>query len=337
MSPVSFRHSDLPREQSDALRKAVRLEWITVATIAGIVVVVGLTAGQSQAMRTAFAEDMLSFLPPLAFLVAVRRARKPPDAEHPYGFHRSVAAGHLVASCALLGMGLWLSIDAAIGLLSGDRPPIGAMTIAGHTFWSGWAMIGAMVLTSIPPMILGRMKTELAEPLNDKVLAADADMNKADWSTGLATIGGVTGIGLGLWWADSAAALLVSVSILRDGGTNLRGAVRDLLDTRPTTVDGEAPHPLIRDMAAEALGVDWVAATAVRVRDMGHVFHAEVFVVPVRGHDPTLEQVTTLASRCQNLDWKVRDTVVVPVHHLPEGLQGGGPAPVHSSMRGTNT
>ncbi|MDO5736085.1 MAG: cation transporter [Propionibacteriaceae bacterium] len=324
MSPASFSHPDLPPEQSKALHAAIRLEWITVGVVAGIVVIVGLTAGSSQAMRTAFAEDMLSFLPPLAFLVAVRRARKPPDDKHPYGFHRSVGAGHLVASCALLGMGLWLSIDATLGLLKGDRPPIGVMSIAGFTFWAGWAMIAAMVISSIPPMILGRMKMKLAGPLNDKVLAADADMNKADWSTGLATIAGVTGIGLGLWWADSAAALLVSVSILKDGGTNVRGAVKDLLDSRATTVDGKAPHPLIGDMAAVVHRENWVETTAVRVRDMGHVFHAEVFVVPKDGHDPTMEQVGSLTDQCRNLDWKVRDTVVVPVRYLPDGLTAVG-------------
>ncbi len=328
MTARTFSRFDLPAQESEALRKAVRLEWVTLAVVAGIVVIVGLTAGSSQAMRTAFAEDMLSFLPPLAFLVAVRRARKPPDDKNPYGFHRSVAAGHLVASCALLGMGLWLSTDATLGLVKGDRPPIGLMSILGVTFWSGWAMIAAMVVTSIPPMILGRMKLKLADQLNDKVLAADADMNKADWSTGLATIAGVTGIGLGLWWADSAAALLVSVSILKDGGQNLRDSIRDLLDSRATTVDGKHPHPLIAMMTAMAHREPWVADTAVRIRDMGHVFHAEVFVVPKDGHDPSMAQLEALATRCRHLDWKVQDTVVVPVPALPEGLTGAAERPI---------
>lgn len=328
MNRSAFGRSDLPAQESEALRRAVRLEWLTLAVVAGIVVIVGLTAGSSQAMRTAFAEDMLGFLPPLAFLVAVRRARKPADDRHPYGYHRSVGASHLVASCALLGMGLWLSADAALGLLAGDRPPIGLMSILGFTFWAGWAMIAAMVITSIPPMILGRMKLKLAGPLNDKVLAADADMNKADWTTGLATIAGVTGIGLGFWWADSAAALLVSVSILKDGGQNLRDSVRDLLDARATTVDGKHSHPLIATMTDMVQQESWVSDTAVRIRDLGHVFHTEVFVVPKDGHDPSMAQIGELARRCRNLDWKVRDTVVVPVPVLPEGLTGAAGGPV---------
>lgn len=322
MSASRFHHFDLPEEQSTALKKAVRLEWITITAVAGIVVIVGLTAGQSQAMRTAFVEDMLSFLPPIAFLVAVRRASKEPDDQHPYGYHRSVAAGHLVASCALLGMGLWLAIDATLGLVKGDRPPIGLVSVYGFELWAGWLMIAAMVITAIPPMILGRMKMKLAEPLNDKVLAADADMNKADWSTGLATIAGVVGIGLGWWWADAVAALVVSIGIIKDGATNLWGAVKDLLDSRATTVDGKSPHPVIDAMAATAQHEAWVEQAGVRIRDMGHVFHAEVFVVPKEGREPTLRQIEALTQRCRSLDWKVSDTVLIPVGQLPEGLTG---------------
>ena len=64
---------------------------------------------------------------------------------------------------------------------------------------------------------MGRIKLRYAEQLSDKVLRADADMNKADWLTGLATAVGVLGIGLGFWWADAVAALVVSISISKDG------------------------------------------------------------------------------------------------------------------------
>ena len=63
-------------------------------------------------------------------------------------------------------------------------------------------------------MFLGRAKMKLAQKLHDKVLYADADMNKADWMTAVAAMVGVAGIGIGLWWADSVAALVISASIL---------------------------------------------------------------------------------------------------------------------------
>lgn len=315
-----FGNSELSGEQIQALRKAVRVERITIGTQICVVALVAAVAGQSQAMRVAFIEDALSLLPPLAFLIAVRRTRLRPDAKHPYGHHRSVGAAHLVASVALLGMGLLLVIDSGSGLVAGERPPLGVTHIAGITVWSGWPMIVVMIITCIPPMVLGRMKEKLAGPLHDKVLAADADMNRADWVTALATIAGVAGIGFGLWWADAAAALVVSVGIIKDGATNLRHVIADLLDASPTKIRSRTPEPVIATLESCATGTPWVNKATVRVRDQGHVFHSEIFVVPRAGANPTVDQLDELRVRCMDADWRTQDTVVVPVKDLPDGL-----------------
>lgn len=313
-------HSHLPPEQQALMSRAIRLQWTSIGVMAVAITAVGLVAGQSQAMRTAFVEDTLALLPPIVFLVGVWRTRKPRDADHPYGHHRAVGAGHLVASVALLVLGALLVWNGASGLVSGERPPIGLVSVFGVTLWSGWLMIAVMALGMVPPIILGRLKLQLAEPLHDKVLRADADMLKADWMTGLATIAGVTGIGSGLWWADSTAAVLVAVSILHDGITNMRSAVRDLLDARASDIDSTEPHPLGDELWRVAVHTPWVSDATVRVRDMGHVFHAEVFVVPVAGHDPTVAEIEALTDRCRETDWKTSDTVVVVASSLPADL-----------------
>lgn len=68
-------------------------------------------------------------------------------------------------------------------------------------------------------MFLGRAKLPLSRELYNKILYADADMNKADWSTAAAILG-VIGIGLGFWWADLVAAGVIALDILKDGVTN---------------------------------------------------------------------------------------------------------------------
>ncbi len=78
-------------------------------------------------------------------------------------------------------------------------------------------MIGALLYGAIPPIFLGRMKQPLAETLHDKVLNADAAMNRADWLTAFAAIAGIIGIGIGIWWADAAAAIVIALDITRDG------------------------------------------------------------------------------------------------------------------------
>ena len=310
-------HDAFGEEQRETLRRARRLEWITLAWMSATVALVALVAGQSQAMRAAWAEDMLSLLPPIAFLVAARRIRKRPDRLHPYGFHRSIGVAHLVAAIALLTMGGYLAIDSVMTLVTVERPPIGLTVLFGHAIWSGWLMVAVMVVTSIGPVVLGRKKLALSETLHDKVLFADADMGKADWSTAVATIAGVLGVGFGLWWADAAAALLVSVSILRDGVKNLRSSIGGLTDAEARTYDDAAPHPLTREIELRVQEAPWVGEASARVRDEGHVFHVEVFAVPRPGAEPSVHQIAQLREAVQALDWKVHDVVVAPVPELP--------------------
>ena len=317
-----FGNTELPPDARDAARKAKRLAWLTIAFLVTAVTLVYLVMGSSQAMKAAWAEDLLSFIPPIAFLVAMRVTGRVPSEQHPYGYHRSVGIGHLVAATALLTMGAFLVFDSVSGLLAGEHPPVGLIVVLGHEVWSGWLMVVVLAYTCVPAVLLGRAKMPLAETLHDRVLHADADMNKADWMTGVGGIVGVLGIGVGLWWADAAAALFISASILRDGVTNLRVAVTALMDARATTVDGSAPHPLDERIDDALRGLPWVREAGSRVRDQGHVFHVESFVV-ARGGMPTAEQLQEAWDAVTGLDWKVEDLVVVPVDELPEELLPG--------------
>jgi cation diffusion facilitator family transporter len=318
-APARFGRTELSTQQAGALRRAVRLEIATLVFMLSAVVVVALTMGSSQAMKAAWVEDMLALVPPLAFLVAVRRAAKEPTTDHPYGFHRSVAVGHLVSAVALLAFGLFLIEDSASGLIRLEHPPVGTVQLFGQTFWAGWLMVAAMVYTGIGPFVLARMKLPLSEQLHDKVLYADADMQKADWMTAAGTIAGVLCIGVGWWWGDSVAALFVSASIVRDGWKNLKFALGGLMDQRARTYDDREPHPLNDRIQETLCGLGWVVDARCRVRDMGHVFHVEAFVQGTH-EDVTLEQVEQAVSALRSLDWKINDVVVMPVRSLPEDI-----------------
>ncbi|WP_439647611.1 cation transporter [Corynebacterium hylobatis] len=310
----------LPEDMQKILKKAIRLEWITIIYMVFAVTIVGLVAGQSQAMRAAWVEDMLGFLPPIAFLIATRFTRRAANRKHPYGYHRAIGVGHLVSATALLLMGGLLLFNSAMGLISQEKPPIGITVLFGYDIWAGWLMVGAMLITGIIPVILGRMKLKLAEPLHDKVLRADADMQKADWMTAFATIIGVLGIGVGLWWMDGAVAILVSGSIIYDGMTNLKAAIEDLTDTYPMRFDDSDLHPLIEEAADTARAAVWVQDAAARGRDQGRIFHVEVFVVLRDGQAPTVRQLEELRDRIRQVHWKLYDIVVIPVPELPQHL-----------------
>lgn len=312
-----FGRAQLPSDQHDSLRRAVRLEWVTLAFLVTAVVLMYLALGSSQAMKAAWLEDLLSFIPPITFLVAMRLAGRAPSPDHPYGFHRAVGVGHLVAATSLLGMGTFMVWDSATGLVRQEHPPVGTMDVFGHTVWAGWLMIAALAYTAVPPVLLGRAKLPLAEDLHDRVLYADAKMNKADWMTAVGGMAGVLGIGLGLWWADAAAALFISGSILSDGVRNMRTAVTALMDARALTVDGTRRHPLADAVDQRLLEISWVAQGRSRIRDEGHVFHVEAFVVPREGVSLTAGSLDDARRYVADLDWRLEDVVVVPAVELP--------------------
>jgi divalent metal cation (Fe/Co/Zn/Cd) transporter len=295
----------------------VRLEWISIVYTVTAVVAIFFTLGSSQAMKGAWLEDVLSLAPPIAFLVAARVRYKRPNRDFPYGYHRAVEVAYLVAALALLSMGIFLIVDSALKLVDGDHPPIGMVELFDWQVWLGWLMIAALVYSVIPPVILGRLKKDLAAELHDKVLFADAKMNKANWMTGTAAIIGVVGIGFGLWWMDATAAIVIGLDITHDGLTYTAAAVKDILDGRPRRDDEKGVHPLVEQVRETVAELDWIREAAVRMRELGHLLSVEVLAVP-RDDADLLDRVEDAVERIQALDWKLQDVVVAVVRELED-------------------
>lgn len=98
---------ELPEDKEHGNARAVRLEWWTLGWMATTVALMYLTMGSSQAMKAAWIEDMLSLVPPCAFLVVSRFRNRVPTAAFPYGYHRSISIAFLCAAAALLAMGAY--------------------------------------------------------------------------------------------------------------------------------------------------------------------------------------------------------------------------------------
>lgn len=92
--------TDLPPEQHEALRSAIRWEVFTICYTGLTIVLIALVVGGSQAMKTAWIEDMLSLIPQFAFLISLLFIRRPPSRLFPFGLHRVMGVGHLVAGVA---------------------------------------------------------------------------------------------------------------------------------------------------------------------------------------------------------------------------------------------
>jgi cation diffusion facilitator family transporter len=312
MSDPRRRDFELPDDKIEDHQRAVRLEWLTIAYMLSAIVVLALVLGQSQAMKAAWIEDILSLLPPAAFLIANRIRNHTANSTFPWGYHRAVSIAYVAAAAALLLMGLFVFGDSAHKLIKAEHPPIGVIQLFGQEIWLGWLMLVALTYSGIPPVLLGIRKRKLADSLHDKVLYADAEMNRADWMTVAAAMIGIVGIGLGFWWADAVAALFISLDIVHDGWKNVRASASDLMDMRPRTHDSEKFDPVVDEMEAEMEKLDWVKEAAVRLREEGHVYGGEVLVVPA-SEENLVQRCEEAAQKLLELNWKLYDLVVVPV------------------------
>jgi cation diffusion facilitator family transporter len=131
-------------------------------------------------------------------LVGVSVARRPPDANHPYG-HRKYET---MASLGILGFLVVVLVEvlsaAADRLVNGGTPRV---------FPEG---IGLMTATLIVNLFVVSYELREGRRLNSEVLRADAKHTRSD----VLTTGAVLGALLGVWWGypllDPMAALLVA-------------------------------------------------------------------------------------------------------------------------------
>lgn len=295
-------HSGIPDAIAADVRRGERLEWWTLLWIGSVVVVMALVMGASQAMKSAVIEDVLSLIPAIVFLLSVHWERKRANARFPFGYRRANSLAFLVAATALLAVGGFLVYESATTLVRREHPTVGGITLFGHTIWLGWLMMAALVYSVIPPLILGRIKQPVAKRINDKVLHTDALMQKADWQTGLAAIAGITGIGLGWWWADASAALFIALSIIKDAVGALEQAVAELLDGTPRALDSnklaDDAEQLISALKARFGDVE------VRLRETGRYIAAEVDCAPPASVPTAAELLGDRAWRLASLSFR---------------------------------
>ncbi|QDT14914.1 cation transporter [Alienimonas californiensis] len=333
MSDPALPHADvrprhpyrLPEDRRPKYARARRLEWWTLGWLASIIAVIYWAMGSSAAMQAAWIEDLLSLVPPIAFLWASRFEFRAPNDRFPFGYLRSMQIAYLGASVALLMLGGYLVVDALLTLAQGERPTIGAtLPLGGWLFddpiWAGWVMIAALIYSVIPPMILGRMKLKLADELHDDVLACDAKMNKADWMTGLAGAFGVLGVGYGWWWADAVAAGLIGLDVTRDGARGTAQVVADLMDHVPTGVGDRSADPLPGELREQLLALDWVEDVEFRLREQGRAVTGTIFVSPKADAVTTAEDLMNRLREAERLaettHWRLYDLDVRPVRQL---------------------
>jgi cation diffusion facilitator family transporter len=159
-------------------------------------------------------------------LVGVRVARKPPDADHPYG-HRKFETMSAAAIAAFL-----LVVMIEVGRAAWQRFRHGG----GPTVTA--AAIGVMVATIAVNLTVTIYERRAADRLSSEVLRADATHTRSDVLTSLTVIAALIGARLGYFVLDSLAAFVV-VGFIGRAAWEIVRSTSDILADRIVMAEDE--------------------------------------------------------------------------------------------------
>ncbi|MGA7488362.1 MAG: cation-efflux pump [Xanthobacteraceae bacterium] len=257
-----------------------RVALSSIAASAGLTAakaIVGVLSG-SLALLSEAAHSLIDVGATVMTYYAVRVSDKPADEEHHYG-HGKIESMSALAETALLfvlaGVVTW---EATKRLMSPQPPEVDA------TLWAFVVIAVSIVVDFFRARVLYRT----AEKTSSQALEADALHFDSDMWSSLAVLAGLLGIKFGYVWADSAAAIAVSVVICIVGWRLARRTVDTLTDTAPA---GAADR--IRAAVTHIPGV--VALERLRVREVGKVLFIDLTVAVSR--TLPLDRVAALKDR----------------------------------------
>lgn len=171
--------------------------------------------------------------------IFMRQARKPADAEHPYGHSQLESIAALVVGAFVVTTAIaifWDSINNVYELISGTSTFQGASLLA----------LAMALLTILIKIGLTYFTRKIGEETdNPAVLALAFDHRNDIFSASAAAVGIFLGR-MGLLWVDPLAGALVALVILRTGIEILRQSSAELMDAVPSQALARQINALLR-------------------------------------------------------------------------------------------
>lgn len=169
-------------------------------------------------------------------LVGVRVARKPPDADHPYGHRKfeTLAAGGIFVFLLMVVIEV---VQTALGRLR-----------TGHTPDVSIYSFGVMLVTLGVNLVVVKYESGAGRRLGSELLLADAAHTRSDVLTSCAVIASLVAVWLGFPALDALGAILVAVFIARTGyqiGLETSGILADRV-----VIDEEAIRRVVMSVPA---------------------------------------------------------------------------------------
>jgi len=196
--------ADRPTNRSGLQRRALRLEYATIAWNIGEAVLT-ISLGAVAASLALIGFGTVSIVEVFASGVVVWHLLPGHEVDHP---GRTRLALRLTAAAFLI-LGVALAVGAVHDLTSGRR--------AGESPWG----IAYLAITALVMFGLAFVKHRTADALGSAPLRSEATMTFLDGILSTATLLGLAlNAYAGWWWADPTAALLVAIAALNEAREN---------------------------------------------------------------------------------------------------------------------
>lgn len=289
MAPVSSTRREV--------RRVLVLTLLLNLIVAFAKIIIGLISGALSITADGF-HSLIDGSSNVVALVANRLAERPPDSDHPYG-HRRFETIAALAIGAFLLVTAWEITGSALDRLSGggEAPELSPLTFA--------VMIGTLAVNLFVTTYEGRA----GRRLNSELLIADATHTRTDVFVSISVLVSMAAVVLFGWtWADTVAALIIVLLILRAAWEVLGQAAGVLVDKAPytpeqlTTWVGTVPH----------------VERVIRARSRGPMDAAHVDIDVEVSREMTADHTAALTSAIrQHLESRISGLAEVEVHFVP--------------------
>jgi cation diffusion facilitator family transporter len=226
------------------------ISMLSSAALASIKLLAAIFSGSLGVLSEAI-HGLIDFGATIVTVFAIRWSSQPADDDHQFGHAKIESVAALLETVLLFGTALYIAYEAVLRLIS----PHKQLTIA-------WWAFGIMLVSIAVDFNRSRALRKTAEATSSEALKADATHFESDMWSSLAVLIGLCGVWLGFQWADSVAALLVSIYIGKIAWDLTSTTLNTLLDAAPAGVSAQ-----INDIADQQNGI--LSVNSLRVRPAG--------------------------------------------------------------------
>ena len=233
----------------DKQRVAV-ISMLSSAGLASVKLIAAVFSGSLGVLSEAI-HGLIDFGATIVTVFAIRWSSQPADDDHQFGHAKIESVAALLETVLLFGTAVYIAYEAILRLTTPHEP----LAIA-------WWAFAIMLVSIVVDFNRSRALRKTAEATSSEALKADATHFESDMWSSLAVLIGLGGVWVGFQWADSVAALLVSIYIGKIAWDLTSTTLNTLLDAAPAGVSTQ-----INDIADKQNGI--LSVNSLRVRPAG--------------------------------------------------------------------